>query len=341
MKFVKRIDSVFEIFSINKKVFLVDNEKKEIINSSENNHLPISYVKHTKNYFYDILVGQILIYDDSFRLASKIIDPENTQFNSSIEENDNGWILLLSKRNGERKLMSEFKIISNEKILHQNWYCGKILSNNFLLHYKYEERFNPSYLRCSDLLDTTTHWEYECSEGFQTKNKWIIRGEYLLFCINKQDYFAGKFIKINVKTGVVKWLVDVSYTDMLYDETQGIFVSFWAGNNNGNNYQIIDIDNETVDIGVPHTEFELSNVSSLVQMQYLRGTKLFFADNIQLYGDNTMPVKFGCFDIVSKKVNFLQEIPVEHGIQISQLFYNENNLYIRMTLNTLLVYEDD
>jgi hypothetical protein len=110
MKFVKKIDSVFEVFSINKNIFLIDNEKKEIINVSNNNHLPINYVRYSKNYIYDILVGEILIYDDSFKIVSKIIDPENTQFNSSIEENDNGWVLLLSRRDSERKLISEFKI---------------------------------------------------------------------------------------------------------------------------------------------------------------------------------------------------------------------------------------
>ena len=340
MKFVKRIGSVFEIFTINNKIFLVDNEKKEIINISQNNHLPISYVKHTKNYFYDILVGQIVVYDDSFRIASKIIDPENMQFNSSIEENADGWILMLSKRSVEEKLMAEFKIIRNEEILHQNWYCGKILSNNFLLHFKYEERFNPSYFRCSDLLDTKTHCEYECEEGNQATNLWIVRNDNLIFCEKKSDNFAGVIVKVHLTSGQIVWKSEIANTNLHYNEEQGLLISFWASEVNGENYQIIDIDNQTIDFGETKTSYKLENVNTNPGTQYLHQRKLYFADQIMsISGETPRPVKFGCFDIDTKKIDFLQEIPEATGTAISQIIYNENTLYIRTWCNRLFIYE--
>lgn len=159
--------------------------------------------------------------------------------------------------------------------------------------------------------------------------------------MHRRGYFAGKFVKIHLQTGVVKWEREIPNVNMHYNEEQGIFISFWAGNNNGKNYQIIHIDEETIDVGEPRTDYEFDNVNTLLQNQYLEGDKLYFADNVQSYGDKTVPIKFGRFDIKTKEIDFMQEIPIEHGIQVAQMIYNEDKLYIRMTENNLLVYEDN
>lgn len=334
MKVINQKKHVYYLFVSLNRIFL---QKKEFIsNISETKTIPITQ--------YDGMLSEMIFY--------KLNDESILLFDTNLDEIEKIDIL---KPCGFQTLEKNFYLISYENenniysCFHKNGFVfkpfvriyGKFVNSNYRLNFSEGIFLNPKKFTCSDILGDITYWEYECEQGFQAKNSWIVRGDYLLFCINKQGYFAGKLIKINIKTGVIKWQVDVPYTDMVYDENQGIFISFWAGNSNGKNYQLIDIDNETLEIGEPITDFELANVNTIGQLQYLNATKLFFADNVHSYGNNTVPIKFGCFDIVTKKVDFLQEIPTEYGIQISQIIYNEDKLYIRMTENTLLIYEDD
>lgn len=302
---------------------------------------PINYVRYSKNYFYDILVGEILIYDASCRIVSRIIDPDIEQFNSSIAGNDKEWIMLLSKRNSERKLISEFKIISNERVLYQNRYCGKILSHNFLIHFKYDERFKPSNFRCSDLMDTTTYWEYTCPTGLQASNTWVVRGEYLLFCENTDGSYQGNIKKIHLPTGELKWEAAVPMTRLHYNESQGLFISFWANVDYGQYYQIIDIDNETIDFGNPITDVILQNLPSTEGTLYLYERKLYFTDFSNAYGDQIPKIMFGFFDIDTKEVEFLQEVPEAKGDGFAQIIYSDNKLYLRSFGNKLYVYEHE
>ncbi len=346
MKIAKQVEGRIGVFQILNQVYVHKLDETQVLAFDANLYFEYdnkSSLWYDKLYIYIFKQGEFKVFDNNFNLKVTLTNEFITVDGSNlIFFDEDNYVLLnhfFDKIN--RKLIIRNVIYSNAIIYEQENYWGKHLNKNFRLNFPEGIFSNPNKFTCSDILGDTTYWEYECEQGFQAKNSWIVRGDYLLFCINRKGYFTGKFLKININTGVIKWQVDVPYTDMIYDDTQGLFISFWAGNNNGKNYQIIDIDNEALEIGEPNTDFELANVNTIGQLQYLNAAKLFFADNVHSYGNNTVPIKFGCFDIVTKKVDFLQEIPTEYGIQISQIIYNEDKLYIRMTENTLLIYEDD
>lgn len=109
----------------------------------------------------------------------------------------------------------------------------------------------------------------------------------------------------------------------------------------GNNFQVIDLVKQTFISGKIETGYNFENVNVHWQQQFLHQNKLYFTDNVHSYGDDLRPIKFGCFDIETKRVDFLQEVPELLTGQFAQVIYHEDKLYLRTSGNELFIYEDE
>ncbi|MFC0182115.1 hypothetical protein SAMN04515674_101123 [Pseudarcicella hirudinis] len=311
-----------------KKGKIYSNSKKESINFES-----YKRVFYSNQYIFATINSDIEVYNLNFEKVSTF--KADFPVGITILEDISNYVIRCGKNEEKYLFYCENLFAKEEENI-----AGNLLNCKYRLHFT--DPFSPpKYFRCSDLLDEQTYWEYDCGEGIETTNLWTVRGEYLVFCTHKSDFFAGKLVKINLQTGDIKWEVDIPNTFLLYNEEQGLLTSFWASNVNGKNYLIIDIDKEQISIGEPITMNNLENVNTFGQSQYLYGSKLYFTDNVHSYGDELRPIKFGCFNIESKQVEFLQELPQAAGGQFAQVIYHTSKLYLRTSANELFVFEDD
>jgi hypothetical protein len=275
----------------------------------------------------------LVIYSKNF-CELKQIEKSNL-INISFFDNINNFILRYGLTDNQYEIYIDNLLIKSEEFI-----IGRLLNKNYRLHFR--ERFRPIQdFRCSDLLDEKTYWEYTCPPGLQASNTWVVRGEYLLFCENTDGSYQGNIKKIHLPTGELKWEAAVPMTRLHYNESQGLFISFWANVDYGQYYQIIDIDNETLEFGNPITDVILQNLPSTEGTLYLYERKLYFTDFSNAYGDQIPKIMFGCFDIDTKEVEFLQEVPEAKGDGFAQVIYSDNKLYLRSFGNKLYVYEHE
>jgi hypothetical protein len=116
-------------------------------------------------------------------------------------------------------------------------------------------------------------------------------------------------------------------------------VSVWGNKYAGNNYQIIDLNKRSIEVGRFQSPIMLENVAVNWQLQYLYENKLYFVDNVHsTYGEEPRPIRFGCFDIENKQLDFIQEVPEVAGGQFAQVIYHDNRLYLRTSGNELFIF---
>ncbi|MGL4632655.1 MAG: hypothetical protein ACRCVT_15735 [Leadbetterella sp.] len=334
MNFLKIIDNVCYIFRVGERYYFQKDQKlfTENFESSIDFNLLDSFIK--RDYFYTKQNDDFVIYNLDLLQVNTF---SFLDFNGVVDIfNENKFVFATLEND---KLFYNFfegnKIVKSQEILY-----GTILNENYRLNFPTGIFITPNTFTCSDLLGEVTYWEYTCEEGLEASHPWIVRGEYLVFCVRRSLEAAGKLIKIHLNTGEIKWEIDLPNTYLHYNESQGLLIAFWAAHEIGNHYQIVDIDNEIVEIGDFISSYKLESVDTIGGMQFLQGPKLYFADNVLSFVGEIRPVKFGCFDIGTKQIDFLQEIPLEGGNQIAQIMHHENKLYIRMSENNLLIYED-
>lgn len=332
MKLIDKINGIHFLYYLGN---VYAQNDREIMMLNRNTSIPINPYNGSlsKGYFYKIDSNKISLYDSQMILQKEIFIEKPSIFFSINED----YFVVTTILNDVKYNNFYYK---NEIIAKRPRFFGKILDKNARLNFHEGVFSNPNYFRFSDLLDETTYWEYQCEEGLQTTNQWIVRGDYLLFCEHKKLEAAGKLVKIHLPTGNIKWEVEIPNTFLLYNEAQGLFTSFWAAKEIGSHYQIIDIDHEKIEIGKAASSYDLENVNTFGETQYLHENKLYFSDQVNSYGNDLRPIRFGCFNIVTKEVEFLQEVPEALASQFSQLIYHEDKLYLRTTDNVLYIYCD-
>lgn len=88
-------------------------------------------------------------------------------------------------------------------------------------------------------------------------------------------------------------------------------------------------------------DFDMEYVRVNWQTQYLANNRYYFVESVYTTGNAVpQPIKFGVFNIETKKLEYLQAVPEAAGNQFSQVIYHENKLYLRMVDNQLLIFED-
>ena len=337
MRLTEKILDVRNIFISGSTIFYSNGKK--LTNSSNLNSIEIlnlSGLRKSKEIIAVILDEKVVFYDTNLVI---VITIENQSIN-----NESGLTLI----DEENFIIHNFDVSDNILIFKSGIivsetsnFWGWFLNENYRINYLENTFGNPKYFRCSDLLDEKTYWEYTCPPGLQASNTWVVRGEYLLFCENTDGSYQGNIKKIHLPTGELKWEAAVPMTRLHYNESQGLFISFWANVDYGQYYQIIDIDNETLEFGNPITDVILQNLPSTEGTLYLYERKLYFTDFSNVYGDQIPKIMLGCFDIDTKEVEFLQEVPEAKGDGFAQVIYSDNKLYLRSFGNKLYVYEHE
>lgn len=330
-------NNIKSIFTLGGILFI--KEKDKIVSKYTETNLLDSVVYFDTCYFTKIYDGYAEFYDLKMNFLKRYENNEIEKYSSKFTFIDKDKLIWDYHNSDSGKNTLKYIEGVVEKVISDPFF-GNIINSNFRLNFPDGIFLNPNKFTFSDILGQKSYWEYKCEEGFQASNLWIVGDENLIFCESKSDNFAGMIVKIHLTTGQIIWKSEIANTNLHYNEDQGILISFWASEVNGKNYQIIDIDKQTIDFGETETSYKLENVNTNPGTQYLHKRKLYFADQIMsISGEAPRPVKFGCFDIDTKKIDFLQEIPEARGTAISQIIYNENKLYIRTWCNRLFIYE--
>ncbi|WP_146151607.1 hypothetical protein [Dyadobacter jiangsuensis] len=237
-----------------------------------------------------------------------------------------------------RKLVSTAVIKREGKEIYQNGFIGKILNSSFRLNFNERERNTPRNFRCSDLLDEHTYWEYDCGEGY-IAGRFYMWNEKLVF--SKSKGADVQLILIDMPTGIVDWEVEIPYGSFFFDEQNGMLTSVWGSKKEGGEFQIIHLDKRLVEIGRLE-DFNMEYVRVNWQTQYLENNKYYFTETVYTTSnERPRPIKFGRFDIETKKIDFLQEVPGSAGHQFAQVIYHDSKLYLRSSANELFILGEE
>lgn len=336
------LNEVSAIWIFESCVLLKDSEK--IINTNSNNvhYLEKLSVKNyqSSEYYCEIFEKKICIYISSF---DKVKDIEYTNCYSIkffYEESD-----FLIYWQDEEKISYITYYKNNIKIESGRLGFGIILNQFYRLHYNQNVYAMPSYFRCSDLFDTKTYWEYSCDEGEIIRGKYIIYDTKLIFRVEKElDLYESEFfiVILDIATGKHISKIKTLFVEANFDETTGKFVAIQGSNANHQiikHYEIIDVNLYVVARGDLNYQGELHRVGIAVDF-LADNTKLYFVDNVYDYNDQTFTTpKVGCFDVQTKNIDFIEEIPEAVGLRLDQIVYKDNKIYVRSSDNKLFIYE--
>lgn len=342
MELITQLENCTDIFCVKEQLYINDQAKKQILN----NNLAECYKYddycrfwYDNSFIYLIKNGEFKIFDSDFNLYS-IIENELITLDGStliFFESKDYFISNSVFDKIQRKLLRNEIVNLDRNIYKRDNFWGRVLTNLFRLNFPEGIISNPTTFSCSDLLTESIYWEYDCGEGYQA-DRFYVWGENLVFV--KGGEKGAILLVIELITGKIIWETEIPHGAFNFDEERGLLVSVWGNEYVGDNYQIISLGNQTVENGKITWEYPFENVNVHWQQQYIYKNKLYFTDNIRSYGNDWRPVKFGCFDIETKEVEFMQELSVL-ATAISQVIFNENKLYLRTENNELFIYEDE
>lgn len=336
MKLKNSFKEVYSVILVESTVLILDKSKITDFDIGKVvEFYSIGNVKRSKNFIGIIFDKKIEIYDSNLNFMNRVENQE-ISLDSGLTIFDSDQFVLHNFIDSENLLYFNNKYV---KARYANFW-GSILNDRYVLNYPNGVFNNPVNFHCGSLLERKTYWEYQCKDGEQAISRWYVWGGYLLFCTHKSGYFNGNLMMIKLDSGEIAWQIPINYTDLNFDEKQGIFVSLWASDVNGKNFQIIDLNKREVESGEVVTDYSLENVNVHWQLQSFADRKLYFVDNLAYFNISAdKSPKFGRFDLDTKQIDFLQELPEAAGSQISQTIYCDGNLYLRTTINELFIFE--
>ena len=205
----------------------------------------------------------------------------------------------------------------------------------------YSRLRNPTHLRCTDIMAKATNFEYQCPDGKEiVRTSFLTCNNQLVFVETNQK--IAEIICLDLDTGAEVWR-GKGGLPRTFDKNNSRSVLFSYDRDERYpkqaTYRIVDFKNHTIKSGKAHCDFKLSNVADISYLRTFNGDRMYFVDNqYSISGVSNAP-KFGCFNIETKEVEFVHELPYKDHSSIDQIIYNEGKLFIRTTVEKLFVYE--
>lgn len=288
---------------------------------------------YSNNYIYVIKFSSIKIFNEHFNLINDI-SIEEVEGITIFDENN----YIIRKEEG----LDDFYLIyqnnsfeKKELLFYGGYYDNKYRIENI--------KFDDVRVgfRLSNILDTNTYFEFQCDEGYELHTDFYIWKDSLIFMYYKDTELILE--QKELPTGKTLWKIPIEDGTFCFDKERGIMASIWGKSgmydDSTDQYQTINLNTQTIEIGSPAKDFKFAQVESHMGT-YLHGDKLYFSDNPFSYaGKEPNAPSVGCFDIKTKKVDFIQEIPEMAGSSIADIIYNNKKLYVRSSNGDLIAYQ--
>jgi hypothetical protein len=325
-------------------LFLIENEvlygtKNNVFNYNLNTKINISAIGNIRKGSNTLAYIQDSIVDFFDAKLTKI-----NSFKSEIVNYESGLDVFSSSNFVIHNFIESdtITIVENSKVEEEiSDFWGKVINEKFIIHYNEKVFKNPKSFRITNFLNTKTYFEYQCEGGYELVSKFYIWQETLVFM-----YFKDVDLILeqrDIKTGKIIWKTNIQDSTFIFDEERGLIASIWGNSGkyseNKDQYQIIDLKVQTVEIESPKKSFDFINVESHMGSALYKN-KLYFSDNPFSYAnEEPTPPFIGCFDIETKKVDFIQAIPEMAGSSIANIICNNEKLYVRSSNGDLIVYD--
>lgn len=346
MQIIEKYANVFSFYRAKHSLIIIirDEAKKEqdayILGSGKK--MRTKSLWHFGDYVYDMRTDKFLVYDDEFNHLFDLNKKGINAGNSSIDYIDEKILILgqsvLSDDDTSTSFLTYYENLEEKATVE---FCGKVLNKKYRLNLKKEEQFSyPTYFRLSNILDTKTYFEFKCEKGYELLKTFYIWNDSLIFMYYKETELILE--QRVLETGKTIWKTHIQSGRFCFDKKSGIMASIWGKSgmydDSTDQYQIVNLNSQTVEVGSPIKDFEFTQVESHMGT-FLYENKLYFSDNPFSYsGKEPNAPLVGCFNIETKKIDFIQKIPEMAGSTIAEIIYNDK-LFVRSSNGDLIVYE--
>lgn len=350
MNVLEKYTNVFSFFKVKDSFIIIERNENSKEQTSRilgtQKKMKTQFLRNSGEYLYDFDTDKVIIYDSEFNFLYDIREKGISLDNTSVNFMEDG-ILIIDKSIWE----DDFNLIStysyykflNKEV--EGVYCGIFLSSQLRINFIYDERYNPTYIRLSNLLNTETYSEYNCEQKEEIAGEIIEYNEKLIFYTREKEkelYDSKFWINVlDIKTGKTNYKILVEHYGACFDSEKGQFVSIQGTNQNNEiikRYEIVDVNNGTIDSETLSFYEDMFAVGTAVQ--YINNNKLYFVDNVYSYKEQKRKSpKIGCFDVTTKQITFFEELKEAEGFSLNQIINNENTVYVKTDNNELFVLE--
>jgi hypothetical protein len=333
----KNEETIYSLFQIENEVLY--GTKNKVCNYNLNTKIDISAIGNIRkgNNTLAYIQDSVIDFFDAKLTKINSFKSEKINYESGLDVfSSSNFVIHNFIESDTVSIVANSKI---EKEIPDFW--GKVINEKFIIHYNEKVFKNPKSFRITNFLNTETYFEFKCEEGYELLIDFHFWDNSILFMYYKETELILE--QKELSTGKTIWKTHITEGTFCFDKERGIMVSIWGNSGkyseNKDQYQIIDLKKRTVEIGVPKKSFDFKNVESHMGSALYKN-KLYFSDNPFSYSnEEPNPIYVGCFDIESKKVDFIQEIPEMAGSQVAQIIGNDEKLYVRSSNGDLIVYD--
>lgn len=332
----KNDETIYSLFQIENEVLY--GTKNKVCNYNSNTKIDISAIGNIRNgnnilaYIQDSFID---FFD--FNLTKiKSFKSEKIDYESGLDVFSSTNFVIHNFLESDTLLLVVNSRI--EKEISDFW--GKVINEKFIIHYNENVFKNPKSFRITNFLNTETYFEFKCEEGYELLTDFYFWNNSLLFMFYKETELILE--QRELETGKTIWKTPIQNGTFCFDEERGIMASIWGKSgmydDSIDQYQILNLNSQTVEIGSPLKDFKFMQVESHMGT-FLYMNKLYFSDNPFSYSGKELNAPLvGCFNIKTKKIDFIQKIPEMAGSTIAEIIYNDK-LFVRSSNGDLIVYE--
>ncbi|MBD2769202.1 hypothetical protein IC235_15020 [Hymenobacter sp. BT664] len=350
MKLINQQSGASQLMLTGDKVLQLDLAAQAVIDIGSGKRISCPRVRQLDNNFYSMEVGRIIVYDSSLEpvriISNPAIDPETTSLVSFSADKYILEVFHLSANSsvGLQKVM-EF---DNHSKLNETLMSSKLLNQNVRLNFRPENRYKPTYFRCSDFWGTQTYWEYSINENESLfSNEYFIYNDLLLFCTIENSRILPHdslffVVALDLKTGQFMWRRSLQAPPGLFDSTQGLFINVYGNRQRFGEqkyYQIFDVNNGGFYLGGLNYNGALYGVGPAVES--INGDRLYFAGNHRFTDHNERKIpQMGCFNIAKRIIEFCEPILEAEELEPQQILFNNGLWYVRTADSQLFVFKE-
>jgi hypothetical protein len=345
LKTIKPDKSEWQLHLIHNEFFIYDFECLMSIDGSKK----IEYQKPNRAYIRSNLI--IMCYIGKAEILNQNLEVVCTLNSQDIVSSDavqviNKHLILINNFRDNRSV----SIYKNDVFLKRiTNFSGKFLNENFRINYQAHELGDTQHFSCSDLLGEQVYWEYKVENENRIALDFTIWNDYLLFIEkNKNSGFKPEEPKLVIKhliTGELYWEVDLITSNYIHNRPENQLVVMYKNTDTPIRYQILDLVNKINETGEIQPEVELSYLFDVRCGLYhtIHKNKYYFSESdFATRGDKKIkPAHIGCFDIQTRKLDFIQTIPRKKALKFSGIRVNDENLCIMNSSGEVMVFELD